>query len=84
MPKSIDFGVQVYPNPSVGDFNIRLSGGSSEEVEVRVMDVQGRSIRQLRSAYQGIITLGSELKSGVYLLEVRQGNKRQTTRILKQ
>ncbi|MBU6159422.1 MAG: T9SS type A sorting domain-containing protein [Bacteroidetes bacterium] len=38
----------------------------------------------MRSAPQGIITLGSELKSGVYLLEVRQGNNRQTTRILKQ
>ncbi|MBU6159395.1 MAG: beta-propeller fold lactonase family protein [Bacteroidetes bacterium] len=80
----ITFGAKVYPNPSLGAFNVQLMGNGSEEVELRVLDVQGRAIRQLRTAPKGIITLGSELKSGVYLLEVRQGANRQTTRILKQ
>ncbi|MBU6159421.1 MAG: T9SS type A sorting domain-containing protein [Bacteroidetes bacterium] len=83
-PELITFGAKVYPNPSRGAFNVQLTGSGSEEVELRITDIQGRSIKQLRSAPQGIITLGSELKSGVYLLEVRQGNNRQTARILKQ
>jgi hypothetical protein len=82
-PDLVTFGLKVYPNPSRGAFNVRLTGAGSEEVEVRILDVQGRMLKVLRSAPQGIITLGSELRSGVYLLEVRQGNNRQTTRILK-
>jgi hypothetical protein len=82
-PELITFGLKVYPNPSRGDFNLQLSGSGSEEVEVRVMDLQGRSIKQLRTAPKGIITLGADLKSAVYLIEVRQGANRQTTRVIK-
>jgi nucleoid-associated protein YgaU len=75
--------VNVYPNPSNGQFNVQLSGATSEAVNVRVLDAQGRYIKAVRSAGNGVITLGSDLKAGAYLLEVRQGNNVKVTRVLK-
>ncbi len=77
------FKLKVYPNPSRGDFNLQLYGSGSEAAEVRLMDLQGRTIKQFRTAPKGIITLGADLKSAVYLIEVRQGANRQTTRVIK-
>jgi len=77
------FGVNVYPNPSNGQFNVQLTGATSEAVNVRVLDAQGRYIKAVRSAGNGVITLGSDLKAGAYLLEVRQGNNVKVTRVLK-
>ena len=77
------FGVNVYPNPSNGQFNVQLSGATSEAVNVRILDAQGRYIKAVRSAGNGVITLGSDLKAGAYLLEVRQGNNVKTTRVMK-
>ena len=77
------FGVNVYPNPSNGQFNVQLSGATSEVVNVRILDAQGRYVKAVRSAGNGVITLGSDLKAGAYLLEVRQGNNVKTTRVLK-
>ena len=77
------FGVNVYPNPSNGQFNVQLSGATSEVVNVRILDAQGRYIKAVRSAGNGVITLGSDLKAGSYLVEVRQGNNVKVTRVLK-
>ncbi|MBU6159266.1 MAG: hypothetical protein KGP35_09615, partial [Bacteroidetes bacterium] len=43
-PELITFGAKVYPNPSRGAFNVQLTGSGSEEVELRITDIQGRSI----------------------------------------
>jgi len=77
------FGVSVYPNPSQGEFNVQLSGATSEAVSVRILDAQGRYIKSVRTAANQVITLGSDLKAGAYLLEVRQGNNVKVTRVLK-
>jgi len=78
-----NFGVNVYPNPSNGQFNVQLSGATSEAVNVRILDAQGRYIKAVRAAGNGVITLGSDLRAGSYLLEVRQGNNVKVTRVLK-
>ena len=82
-PVAPSFGVNVYPNPSNGQFNVQLSGATSEVVNVRILDAQGRYIKAVRSAGNGVITLGSDLRAGSYLLEVRQGNNVKVTRVLK-
>ena len=47
------------------------------------MDIQGRMIKEVRVAPYQIINLGTELKAGSYMLEVRQGNKVKSTRVVK-
>jgi hypothetical protein len=77
------FGVNVYPNPSQGLFNVQLSGAASEAVNVRILDAQGRYIKSIRSISNTTISLGSDLKAGAYLLEVRQGSSVKTVRVVK-
>lgn len=39
------FSVNVYPNPSKDQFNLRLSGNTTEKVSIRFMDMQGRVLK---------------------------------------
>jgi hypothetical protein len=78
-----DISVQVFPNPSASHFNLKVIASGSEPMQARVLDVQGRYIKSLQlKAYQ-TINMGSDLKSGTYMIEVRQGNQVKTTRVVK-
>jgi hypothetical protein len=75
--------VKVFPNPTVSDFKLQVITAGKEEISVRVLDVQGRFIRQFTATAYQTINLGAELKAGAYLIEVRQGKNVKTTRVLK-
>ncbi|MEI2748137.1 MAG: GEVED domain-containing protein [Ferruginibacter sp.] len=75
--------VKVFPNPTVSDFKLQVITAGKEEISVRVLDVQGRFIRQFTATAYQTINLGAELKAGAYLIEVRQGKQVKTTRVLK-
>jgi hypothetical protein len=75
--------VKVFPNPTTSSFNLQVSSGVSEATTARVLDIQGRMIKEVRVVPNQAINLGSELKAGSYLLEVRQGDKVKTTRVVK-
>jgi hypothetical protein len=81
--------VKVYPNPTTNVFNVQVKpatvGGTSstESIKVRIMDVQGRTLREVRTSAYQTINLGAELRPGAYMIEVRQGNSVRTTRVIK-
>jgi hypothetical protein len=75
--------VTVYPNPTTTDFKLQVITAGKEEISVRVLDVQGRFLKQLTVMAYQTINLGAELKAGAYLIEVRQGKTLKTTRVLK-
>ncbi len=50
---------------------------SSENITVRVIDMDGRIITTFNTAPQETISFGSELSRGLYLIEVTQGGERQ-------
>jgi hypothetical protein len=75
--------VKVYPNPTTNQFSVQVNTTATEEAVVRLLDVQGRFIKSVKVAANQTISLGSELKAGAYLLEVRQGKEVKTTRVVK-
>jgi hypothetical protein len=75
--------VKVFPNPTTSNFNLQVITADQQEVVVRIMDVQGRFIKSVKVAPYQTLSIGSELKSGSYMLEVRQGNNMKTTRVVK-
>ncbi|MFM7709784.1 MAG: T9SS type A sorting domain-containing protein [Ferruginibacter sp.] len=80
--KSLD--VVIYPNPTTTYFNLQIkSADKSNEVRLRVLDVQGRVIKTMLAASQSQINIGSELKPGVYMLEAIQGDVRKISRMVK-
>jgi hypothetical protein len=75
--------VQVFPNPSAEAFNLQVITAAKETVKVRVLDVSGRLVLTYNVAAYTTKKIGGELKPGVYVIEVRQGNQLKTMRVVK-
>jgi len=88
-----DFRVANYPNPFVATTAIEFDVPEAASVDVRILDVNGRQVRYVevgdavsgfqRVQWDGRDEVGSEVSSGLYLYEVRIGEKRsQQTMVL--
>ena len=75
--------VTVYPNPTVSSFNVKVFTAAREIVNIRILDVQGRTYKTITVTPYQTISIGADLKAGAYLLEVRQGSATKVTKILK-
>lgn len=74
----------VYPNPTSNYFTLKLNSSSKEKIMIRVVDIYGKVI-ELRSgvANTSYIRLGDNYKSGIYFVEVVQGNKTERIKMIK-
>ena len=65
--------IQVYPNPSIGVFNLEISLSKAEAVNMKVYDMAGKLVHTeklpLGQSYSGQIDLGN-LAKGVYMLHL--------------
>jgi HYR domain/Secretion system C-terminal sorting domain len=75
---------QVVPNPANQVFNLVVKSGSNEEMEIRVFDIAGRVVQQMRTAATNVISFGDKLVQGTYIVELRQGDKRVVLKAVKQ
>ncbi|MBC7534577.1 MAG: T9SS type A sorting domain-containing protein, partial [Ferruginibacter sp.] len=75
--------VKIFPNPTVNDFKLEVLTSGKEEINVRVLDGQGRLFKTFTLMPYQRIALGAELKAGAYLIEVRQGREVKTTKVIK-
>ena len=78
--------VRVYPNPSTSYFTLNIqTGNDKEKIVVRLIDVAGR-VMETRSNLSGsqVVRIGSNLKTGLYIAEIRQGNVTRQIKLLKQ
>jgi hypothetical protein len=78
-----DIKVNLYPNPSTTNFTLQVVTASKEEISVRVLDMTGRFYKQLTVMPYQTINVGAELKTGSYLIEVKQGGVMKTVRVMK-
>jgi hypothetical protein len=77
----------IYPNPSKGLFNIQFNSNSNNDINLNVYDMRGRNVHQDTFSNNGLIneTINLEnLQSGVYLVEVQDGLKKVTKKIVKE
>ena len=76
----------VYPNPNNGEFTIKFSGASGN-VDLQVYDIRGRSVFNKNYTETGDfnqnINLGN-VQSGMYILNVNDGSKTVTKKIIVQ
>jgi hypothetical protein len=82
-------GLSLYPNPTRGtDVNINLSGVSSENVQIRVVDAMGRQVWSNRYTVNGLlninITFEQPLANGLYFVEAIFNGEVQTQRLMVQ
>ena len=81
--------MSLYPNPTHGtDVNINLSGVTSENVQIRVVDAMGRQVWSNRYSVDGVlntnITFERPLANGLYFVEAIYNGELQTQRMMVQ
>ena len=80
---SSKLGVQVSPNPGSYYFNLTVKTSNPEPINIRVIDLAGRMVKQINAIKGNSARFGEDLKPGTYLLEVRQGNEKQVLKVIK-
>jgi uncharacterized protein (TIGR02145 family) len=82
------FEVNLFPNPSVGAFKLFIKNTATERkfnstAIVKVIDAQGRMMKSFTTYTNQVVSIGNELKSGVYMVEVRIGEEVKVVRAVK-
>ena len=77
--------LSIYPNPNNGEFNVKFNS-ISENVSLQVFDIRGRSVynksyANSSSSFNEAINLGN-VQSGMYLLNVNDGERTITKKII--
>jgi hypothetical protein len=81
---STSLTVIASPNPSADLFTLHIQSADNTPVAVRISDVSGKYITMRQGVSSNSrIQVGSELKSGLYFVEVIQGKDRKVVRLLK-
>ena len=78
------FQVRIIPNPTNNYFTLDVETGSSEKIIVIIHDVLGRKVKHIENGQSQLIRFGEDLKVGIYLATVRQGNNTRTIKLVKQ
>ena len=80
---STDPGFKVFPNPVSGFVNISVDQQMRGMYDVRIYDMQGRTIMQYEAEIPGQIEISSAIQPGIYILEIDKGSGPLRTRIIK-
>ena len=75
----------VWPNPSGAHFSLRPAANGVEGiVQVRVLDVAGKLVYATSGSAQKEYRFGEGFKPGLYFVEITQGTRRSTLKVVKQ
>lgn len=83
----VDSGIEIYPNPGSGMFNIRITSASTHDFSLRIFDVTGRMVMKraaLEKTGQSLystVDLGGE-PEGVYYMQIVSEHKVITAKVV--
>ena len=80
--KETQFNVKVYPNPSQSDFVVEIISDDNGSAKVRVVNSAGQVIENFSSDNKPV-RMGLEWNPGLYIVDVVQGTKRKTIKLIK-
>lgn len=78
-------GLQIFPNPNNGNFNVNFKPESGESIQIILYDLLGREVYSKDYEYSNVF--GEEInlnnaRTGVYLLKIKDGNRSITKKIV--
>ena len=77
--------LKAYPNPFTIYIKINFISSSTDKVKVSIYDITGRSIESKTLDYNEVSNyeFGTDLKSGLYIIDVKQGQLTKSFKIIK-
>ncbi|ENI5462117.1 proprotein convertase P-domain-containing protein [Flavobacterium psychrophilum] len=78
-----DFG--LFPNPNKGDFNVKFTSASTNEIKVNVHDMRGRQVYEKLFSNTGAFNQNinlNKVEAGIYLVTITDGAKKTVKRIV--
>ena len=75
----------IYPNPNSGNFNVQFSSNSNNEIKIVVHDLRGREIFANNYNNSGLFNESIQLnnvQSGIYLVTVQDGDRKEVKKII--
>ena len=63
---------------------MQIRSASDEKIEVNLYDITGRFLSKLNAVENQVYSFGDDLRPGVYLVEIIQGQQRKTIKVVKQ
>lgn len=75
----------LYPNPNNGNFTVQFESDSTNDVQIKVNDIRGREVFSNTYENSGLFVKSLELNnvtSGIYLVTVQNGNKKEVKKII--
>jgi hypothetical protein len=70
----VGLDAQLYPNPSSGSFQLKITSSKTTPIKVVVRNAEGQLIKSFLAQANAINNLGGELKGGVYMVYISQGD----------
>lgn len=82
---SNEISMEIYPNPFQNNFKIQFTSISTEDLKIAAYDMTGRLIEARDVVFSEINNqeLGSNYKSGIYIVVVNQGKNTNSFRVIK-
>ncbi len=67
---------KVYPNPTQGAFHLEIPEVTTEALDIRVTDLAGKVLLEVQPDPATLVNMDiGNLAKGIYLIEIRQGDK---------
>jgi len=77
------FNVVVFPNPSNGDFIFEFSGPGSENIEIKILDIVGKTILTERVNGLDYTIKSRQLNAGIYSAVITEGADQKVIKLVK-
>ncbi len=77
------WGLSLSPNPTTNNFTLNLRSSKQISIQLRVMDVNGKTIYTTKGLPEQTYRFGESFTPGIYIVEVRQGDEVRTVKAVK-
>lgn len=81
---SSSFEPSIFPNPSNKAFSLRITASNQGNVEIRVIDVNGKIVYFTMGSPKQIYRFGEQFAEGFYIVNIIQGKEIRSIKIIKQ
>ena len=75
--------INVMPNPSAGNFTLRVIGNENEPTIFKVLDITGRIVERKTVKANQTFEFGENYRAGIYFAEIVQGEERKVVKLVK-